>query len=296
MPGILLLIPRWFQILKTIFILLWVAEGLVEPAPGCILEDEASNYFNSWSYFELAYPRHPGPGLKSFDLDPLYYKLRLDWRTMIILLWTMNSFNIMVLMVWSQRRCAMLLWFAVPYLKDASCIQGVYAQFSCERNSLTVTLNSQLNYVPGYLFLRARYLLVLDLSHAGFKMLPSYVWELIHLRHLDLSYNPIQTLSGLIINLFHLQTLKLICCFQLTSFPDNLHLLSNLCHLVISPSIPIVMPTFIDRLTCLQTLMNFTVLKKDGYQIEELKNLMTFMENLASKISKMWNLWKRLRM
>ena len=81
MPGILLLIPRWFQILKTIFILLWVAEGLVEPAPGCILEDEASNYFNSWSYFELAYPRHPGPGLKSFDLDPLYYKLRLDWRT-----------------------------------------------------------------------------------------------------------------------------------------------------------------------------------------------------------------------
>lgn len=205
---------------------------------------------------------------------------------LIILLWTMNSFNIMVLMVWSQRRCAMLLWFAVPYLKDASCIQGVYAQFSCERNSLTVTLNSQLNYVPGYLFLRARYLLVLDLSHAGFKMLPSYVWELIHLRHLDLSYNPIQTLSGLIINLFHLQTLKLICCFQLTSFPDNLHLLSNLCHLFISPSIPIVMPTFIDRLTCLQTLSNFTVLKKDGYQIEELKNLMTFMENLASKSRK----------
>ena len=118
-------------------------------------------------------------------------------------------------------------------------------------------------------------------------MLPSYVWELIHLRHLDLSYNPIQTLSGLVINLFHFQTLKLNCCFQLTSFPDNLHLLSNLCHLVISPSIPIVMPTFIDRLTCLQTLTNFTVLKKDGYQIEELKNLMTFMENLASKISKM---------
>ena len=45
------------------------------------MEDEASNYFNSWSYFELAYPRHLGPGLKSFDLDPLYYKLRLDWRT-----------------------------------------------------------------------------------------------------------------------------------------------------------------------------------------------------------------------
>uniref|UniRef100_A0A7N2LVT9 Uncharacterized protein n=1 Tax=Quercus lobata TaxID=97700 RepID=A0A7N2LVT9_QUELO len=43
-----------------------------------------------------------------------------------------------------------------PYLKDASCIQGVYAQFSRGRNSLTVTLNSQLNYVPGYLFLRAR--------------------------------------------------------------------------------------------------------------------------------------------
>lgn len=84
--------------------------------------------------------------------------------------------------------------------------------------------NSQLNYVPGYLFLSTRYLLVLNLSHAGFRMLPSYVWELIHLRHLDLSYNPIQTLSGWIINLFHLQTLKLICYFQLTNFPDNLHL------------------------------------------------------------------------
>lgn len=111
--------------------------------------------------------------------------------------------------------------------------------------------NSQLNYVPGNLFLWARYLYVLDSSHVGFKTLLTYVWELMHLRQLDLSYNPIQTWIRLIIDLFHLQTLKLICCFQLTSFSDNLHLLSNLRHLVISNSILNVMRTFIGRLTCL---------------------------------------------
>nr|POE97114.1 putative disease resistance protein rga3 [Quercus suber] len=64
-------------------------------------------------------------------------------------------------------------------------------------------------------------------------------------------------------------------------FPDNLYLLSNLRHLVISPVKLNLMPTFIGRLTSLQTLLQFTVLRKDGCQIGELRNL----NNLRGELS-----------
>ena len=274
-----------FTFYKKDLVLLWVAGGLVHPVAGRSLEEEAGHYFDlmvSWNYFLLAYPDHPEPALTSLDLDldPPLYKLRFDWIN--IDRFTMDHefvrhclFDGLV----SQKarhasvgRCSI----SEGWLQPSRGLRTIFLR----RRGTHCYSNSALNDARR-LFLKVRYLRILDLSHAGFKSLPDYVCDLLHLRSLNLSYNPIETLSRSIINLFRLQTLNLFRCHELTSIPDNLYLLSNLRHLVISPVKLNLMPTFIGRLTSLQTLLQFTVLRKDGCHIGELRNL----NNLRGELS-----------
>ncbi|KAM6602452.1 hypothetical protein CsatA_022061 [Cannabis sativa] len=64
--------------------------------------------------------------------------------------------------------------------------------------------------------------------------LPNSVGDLIHLRHLDLSWTSIKELPESVSLLYNLQTLKLIRCLQLSKFPTNLHHLINLRYLYMS--------------------------------------------------------------
>lgn len=269
-----------FTFYKKDLVLLWVAGGLVHPVARRSLEEEAGRYFDlmvSWNYFLLAYPDHPSLDL---DLDPPLYKLRFDWIN--IDPFTMDHefvrhclFDDLV----SEKarhasvgRCSI----SEGWLQPSRGLRTIFLR----RRGTHCYSNSPLNDA-GRLFLKLRYLRILDLSHAGFKSLPDYVCDLLHLRSLNLSYNPIETLSRSIISLFRLQTLNLFRCHELTSIPDNLYLLSNLRHLLISPVKLNAMPMFIGKLTSLQTLLQFTVLRKDGCQIEELRNL----NNLCGELS-----------
>ncbi|KAF3948290.1 hypothetical protein CMV_025693 [Castanea mollissima] len=266
-----------FTFYKKDLVLFWVAGGLVHPVAGRSLEEEAGHYFDlmvSWNYFLLAYPDHPEPGLTSLDLDldPPLYKLRFDWIN--IDRFTMDHEFVRHCLfdglVSEKARHASVGNCSISegWLQPSRGLRTIFLR----RRGTHCYSNSSLNGA-GRLFLKVRYLRILDLSHAGFKSLPDYVCDLLHLRSLNLSYNPIETLSRSIINLFRLQTLNLFRCHELTSIPDNLYLLSNLRHLIISPVKLNLMPTFIGRFTSLQTLLQFTVLRKDGCQIGELRNL-----------------------
>nr|XP_023923237.1 putative disease resistance protein RGA4 [Quercus suber] len=234
----------------------------------------------SWNYFLLVYPDHPEPGLTSLDLDPPLYKLRFDWIN--IDLFTMDHEFVRHCLfdglVSEKARHASVGRCSISegWLQPSRGLRTIFLR----RRGTHCYSNSLLNDA-GRLFLKVRYLRILDLSHAGFKSLPDYVCDLLHLRSLNLSYNPIKTLSRSIITLFRLQTLNLFRCHELTSIPDNLYLLSNLRHLVISPVKLNLMSTFIGRLTSLQTLLQFTVLRKDGCQIGEPRNL----NNLRGELS-----------
>ncbi|RRT57000.1 hypothetical protein B296_00047511, partial [Ensete ventricosum] len=117
---------------------------------------------------------------------------------------------------------------------------------------------------------RLRSIQVLILQNCGLQEeLPETIGDLIHLRYLDVSYNSgIQRLPDALFGLYSLQALLLWDC-QLQRLPQGM---SNLRHL--SASYEIVSEIYkVGKLTSLQELSAFRVLKDHGHRLEELNGL-----------------------
>ncbi|KAL2326152.1 hypothetical protein Fmac_025210 [Flemingia macrophylla] len=139
---------------------------------------------------------------------------------------------------------------------------------------------------------------VLDLRWSKFKMLPSCIDKLKHLRYLDLSYNfEIETLPSSITKLYNLETLLLFCCDSLRKLPNDLRNLVSLRHLDLSGCEKLAfMPRGIGKLSNLQTLKLFVLDRKSKHsgglgELRDLNNLSDFLqikglECLRSKPSK----------
>ncbi|KAG6530853.1 disease resistance protein RGA2-like [Zingiber officinale] len=136
---------------------------------------------------------------------------------------------------------------------------------------------------------------VLDLSHCALRELPDNIGMLIHLRYLDLSWNQkIRRLPESLCNLYNLQTLILRECINLESLPHGMMKLINLRKLdamehVVDKFIHNI--TEIGKLTSLQNLSTFKVLKDNGHKLAELNGLkrlrgklcITNLENVENK-------------
>ncbi|CAB4267431.1 unnamed protein product [Prunus armeniaca] len=96
----------------------------------------------------------------------------------------------------------------------------------------------------------------LKLSGNSIKELPEEIGELIHLRHIDLSYSRIlETLPDTICGLYNLSTLRFVKCSELKKLPENMGNLINLKHLYVESYNNLKsLPKGIGRLTSLQTL------------------------------------------
>ncbi|CAD6268636.1 unnamed protein product [Miscanthus lutarioriparius] len=108
---------------------------------------------------------------------------------------------------------------------------------------------------------------VLHLSFYNSSMLPESVGELKHLRYLDLTRTSVSELPRSLCALYHLQLLQLNC--NVERLPDKVCNLSKLRHLSgYKDQIP-----NIGKLTSLQHISNFSVQKKQGYELRQLKDL-----------------------
>ncbi|WOL15155.1 disease resistance protein RGA1 [Canna indica] len=141
------------------------------------------------------------------------------------------------------------------------------------------------------LFERLRSINVLILTYSGLQELPESIGRLIHLRYLNISSNSeIQNLPDSLCRLYNLQTLILTNCDRLQSLPQGISKLINLRHLDAQCKI-ISNISQVGKLTSLQELPVFKVLKQQGHKIKELNPLrqlhgtlrITNLENVESK-------------
>ncbi|CDP03417.1 unnamed protein product [Coffea canephora] len=116
---------------------------------------------------------------------------------------------------------------------------------------------------------------VLSIASSNAKELPKSIGKLSHLRYLDSSNTPIETLPDSLCKLYNLQTLRLRDCESLRKFPNNFKNLVNLRHFdfFYFDSSSDLMPLEIGQLRSLQTLPFFNTGKEAGRQIGELRNL-----------------------
>ena len=106
---------------------------------------------------------------------------------------------------------------------------------------------------------------------------------LIHLRYLDFSFNPIETLPDCITTLLNLHTLKLQECRNLEQLPRDITKLVNLRHLDDRGCFKLRLPQGLRKLTGLQSLPLFIVRNNGG--LGELNGLNNLRGTLEIEIS-----------
>ncbi|XP_017180012.3 putative disease resistance protein RGA3 [Malus domestica] len=152
---------------------------------------------------------------------------------------------------------------------------------TCNNLRRVTTSNSKITTISPYFIQQLKCLRTLNLSGRRtslncFKELPEEIGQLIHLKHIDLSYNNwLQKLPDSICELFSLCTLCLLWCISLVKLPDNMGRLISLKHLYIEGCSSLkYLPKGIGRLTSLQTLDTFVQCcgdKEEALQFEDLR-------------------------
>ncbi|XP_039114621.1 putative disease resistance protein RGA3 [Dioscorea cayenensis subsp. rotundata] len=131
---------------------------------------------------------------------------------------------------------------------------------------------SSTGLIPDDLFMRLKFLRVLDLNRRDIDELPNSIGNLDQLRYLGLSGTGIRALPSSISKLYNLQTLRLKHCNELSRLPRGITGLVNLRHLEANRLL-ISEIAGIGKLTCLQKLGEFNVRQRMGFHITELKDM-----------------------
>ncbi|ONI35600.1 hypothetical protein PRUPE_1G545000 [Prunus persica] len=142
------------------------------------------------------------------------------------------------------------------------------SSYNCKNLRTLATFDSGITTIDPNLILQLKCLRTLNLSGNSIKELPEEIGELIHLRHIDLSFSyDLEKLPDALCGLYNLSTLRLLFCFKLEKLPENMGNLINLKHLYVDNCSNLEsLPKGIGRLTSLQTL---DVFRCGGGDIDE---------------------------
>ncbi|GAU38262.1 hypothetical protein TSUD_119420 [Trifolium subterraneum] len=270
--------PKGYPFDRKQLILLWMAEGFLEHSQGeKTAEEVGDDYFVELLSRSFIQELHDGIERKKFVRHDLVKRNKFVVHDLLYDL---------AVVVSGKSCCGFECGGSISKnVHHLSYIQEQYDTFKkfevfydyeCLRSFFPIYDTLRLNYlsrkVVGDLLPTLRSLRVLSLSHyKNFTVLPDSIYNLLHLRYLDLSYTQIKSLPDSTCELYYLQTLKLSLCSALTELPTNIGKLINLRHLNLSRTNISKMPMQIVELKNLQTLTVFVVGNHEiGLSVSEL--------------------------
>ncbi|CAM0954878.1 unnamed protein product [Alopecurus aequalis] len=243
---------------KDRLVQIWMALGFIQPQRRRRMEEIGSSYFDellSRSFFQ----HHKGGYVMHDAMHDLAQSVSIDECLRLDDL--PNSC--------SSERSARHLSFSCGNRSQTSF--EAFLGFKRARTLLLLSgYKSMTRSIPSDLFLKLRYLHVLDLNRRDITELPDSIGSLKMLRYLNLSGTSIGVLPSSIGGLFSLQTLQLKNCHALDYLPQSITNLVNLRYLEARTELVTGLAR-IGNLTCLQKLDEFVVRTDKGYKISELK-------------------------
>ncbi|XP_058078461.1 disease resistance protein RGA2-like isoform X1 [Magnolia sinica] len=271
--------PKDHRIEKKKLILLWMAEGFIQPSNRSKqMEDIGGEYFNNllWRSFFQDVEKDDDGNIMWCKMHDLVHDLA---RSVAGIECSIVQVDNAVSIPNRTRRFSLERGYSkwVPPIPNTSRkAKNLRTLLLLGRN----TFNVPCNLLVHFMCLR-----VLDLSYSNVtaELLVS-IGKLKHLRYLDLSYTEIQALPESISTLYHLQTLRLLACYNLAELPRNMSKMTSLRHLEINrydqwTSVQdyykslTQMPANIGELKFLRTLSIFIVGKDSGRGVRELQGL-----------------------
>ncbi|XP_024027319.1 putative disease resistance RPP13-like protein 1 [Morus notabilis] len=266
---------------REIVVMLWMAEGLLQPERGRRLEDVGKEYLDvliARSFFQRSNNWFGKPTLLMHDLVH-DLAMRISGESCLMLndchdldgltsntchlSYTIESNVMMKLEALSKTKCLRTL-LALP-------LSYTYVR----RSMLTDTVLLELLLGAGGR-LRA-----LSLFESAITKLPDSIGNMKHLRYLNLSRTNVKEIPSSICTLYNLQTLLLSYCKAITELPTSMCCLINLRHLVIEGTRLKEMPPQMCKLKNLQMLNYFVLGENGGSRIKELGELQSLCGSLC---------------
>ncbi|KAK6120430.1 hypothetical protein DH2020_045824 [Rehmannia glutinosa] len=263
--------PKNYNFEMNELVLLWMAEGFIHSSGKMRLEDLGYDYFKDllWrSFFELSHVNTHGQNI--YKMHDLIHNVAQLISGHTCLRHEDTHPNEDYTLFRSTRHFSLHYGSVQPMILKGSLWYKNLRTFRVIHENVG---NIEVSYD---LFLKLKFLRVLDLSRIGLVELPDSIDHLKHLRYLNLSQNHFRKLPESVTNLFGLQILKLEECILLIELPSNMKNMVSLRHLHLDVKQLNCMPTEFGRLVNLQNLSAFIVGRNNGCGIAELKN-MTFL-------------------
>ncbi|CAL5381851.1 unnamed protein product [Camellia sinensis] len=268
------IMPKDYEFEEEEIVLLWMAEGFIQPKREKQMEDIGGEYFRellSRSFFQ---PSSTGKSSKFVMHDLINDLAQAVARDTCFRLEDRLKYQEQCKNIKKARHSSYMQEYHEGMKKfeifDEATHLRTFLPFSLKSNSYFYLASN----VPLTLFLKLRRLRVLNMSRYYITEVPNSVGDLKHLRYLNLSHTSIEELPESLGSLYNLQTLMLRECKKLKKLPSDLGNLIDLRHLDTTNAHSLEeMPLGIGKLVNLHTLSNFIVTKNNGLGIRELGNL-----------------------
>ncbi|XP_062081339.1 putative disease resistance RPP13-like protein 1 [Humulus lupulus] len=250
-------------------ILIWMAEGLLQPQKGKRIEDVGEEYMSA--FISRSFFQRSGHDQFSLSMHDLMHDLAMYVSGQCCSIY--DSCNDFHKLNGSKTR-------HLSYMKDLKDTVEFdnFSRVKYLRTLLALPLQdtfpSQKTQLKLEIVLKdGGCLRSLSLSASCITDLPDSIGNLKHLRYLDVSGTKVKELPHSVCGLYNLETLLLSNCENLTQLPTNISKLVNLRHLMTRWTPLKEMPPKICNMINLQTLSNFVLCKNDGSRIKELGKL-----------------------